>query len=672
MTTAELDVPTLKRIPADEKAGHPDVWFWAGWEPQKHYRRRGGSRGTLYFGNGPWVKNWEARLFSDEAIDLAADMGATVLMTQFYKGIGRQVESSLWPKLGDFTERCHRRGIKVWGYVQGSSLYPEFMLSERPDLYDWVSRDYHGEPQSWGASYFRLMPCLTSEAYRDYMLSVIRDGVSVVGLDGIQLDNSYYKHCWCTRCQDQFRSYLTERGDLEQTTAIPDARHIVAPPLPKNSDYVQDPLRIHWMEFGVQTRLHFYRQMRAAIKEANPDALFSSNSAYPRTDLASELRLGLSPANEGQLFDYCCAENGNQPRCEKGVFIGETDACLLAEAGGYRVWITAWRRGEFGNSPAPDAAGIWAVAAEEFSFGSAMMGNNWALRSGGEGDSFLCEKISTQTNAFAEVQEFFRTLYQEESLGSRRSWTDVAVLFDAHSLSIAAPSDMPALRQLMQYFFRTKIPFQFVFPGREIPDSVNTLVVWSASCLAKETLDQLSNFAGQPHRQVVASEAAGTFDEWHVPYDFGFLREWQQRTGMKILRPGAIKAGGNGASASHFHDATVALEPATRSVLDEFFLNEDAFSPRVRLSVPELVLVHTERSRDGDLLVHLRDQAGSGHPVCGAKVWVTDALQRSDSARFYAPGHIGDTVSAGSAEGGRQFLLPDFLHYGLLVIPAKS
>lgn len=667
MTTAILeDSVGLKRRPENPNPVMSEAWFWAGWEPHRHYQRRGGSRGTFYFGNGPWVEEWGQRLFSDEAIELAAGMGATILVTQFYKGIGRKMESSLWPALRDFTERCHRRGIKVWGYVQGSSIYPEFMSLERPDMDDWVSVDYHGKQQCWGASYFRLTPCLTSEAYRDYMVSVVRDGMSLVGLDDLHVDNSYYKHCWCERCQKKFRDYLTARGDLEQTTGIPDARHIKAPPLPKNSDHVQDPLRIHWIEFGVQVRLDFYRHLRAALKEENPDALLSGNSAFPRTDLACELRLALNPATEGEIFDYCCAENGNQPRLEKGVFIGQSDACLFAEAGGYRVWSTAWRQGAFGNSPPPDPAAVWAVAAEEFSHGAAILGNNWALRSAGEGGKFLCEQISAQSRSFEEAMRFFKELHREESLEGRQSWTDVGILVDAHSFSIAAPADPPALRQLTQYLFHAKIPFRFVFPGREFPASIQTLVVWSASCLSRKTLSELVGFAEKPGKQVLVSETSGVFDEWHVPHDFGFLRQWRQQPGIFVVRAGALKAAAAGASASHFHDAAVTLDAGHRTALDGFFLGED-FQPRMRFTLPESVLVHTERSQGGELLVHLREQSGSGQAVRGAKVWISDELNRAENARFHSPGRPQRVVSS----SGEEFSLPDFLHYGLLVVPEK-
>ncbi len=668
MTPTTLDAPLREGASAEAAPPGPEAWFWAGWEPRSHYQRRGGSRGTFYFGGGPWVEEWEQRLFSDDTIDLAAGMGATILVTRFYKGMGRRVESPAWPALRDFARRCHQRGLKVWGYCQGSSIYPEFMLSERPDLHEWVAKDYEGKPQSWSASYYRLAPCLTSEAYRDYLLSIVREGVGWVGLDGLHVDNSYYRHCWCERCQSRFRDYLAQRGDLEQTTGIPEARHLKAPPLPGSADLIQDPLRIHWMEFGVQVRHEFYRQLRAALKQENPQASVSANSAFPRADLACELRQALNPAREGELFDFCCAENGAQPRFEKGAVIGQTEAYLFAEAGGYRVWSTAWRSGAFGNSPPPGPAAIWAVAAEEFSHGTALLGNNWALRPAGEGGRFLCEAIPAQSAAFAEAARFFREVAAREALEGRRSWAEVGILVDAHSFSIAGLADPPALRQLMQYFFRAKIPFQFVFPGKPVPSSVRTLVAWASSCLSRETLEALAHFALEPGRRVVVSEASGVFDSWHVPHDFGFLREWRQRPGVSVIRADVGRAA-LPKSGAHLHDAVDGLDEASRSALDAFFLGE-AFRPQMRFELPETALVHLERSPEAGRLVHLREQAGSGQPVCGAKIWMAGKVE--GAVRFHTPGGLGGELAATpAARGGWEVHLPEFMHYGLLVLPEE-
>ena len=94
-----------------------ECWFWAGWEPMRHYRRMGKS-GSPFFGKGAWLPEWERRKFSHEMIDEAAKLGATVLVTEFFKGFGRRLEQETWPQLSAFVGYAHERGLKVWGYAR--------------------------------------------------------------------------------------------------------------------------------------------------------------------------------------------------------------------------------------------------------------------------------------------------------------------------------------------------------------------------------------------------------------------------------------------------------------------------------------------------------------------------------------------------------------------------
>lgn len=644
-----------------------ECWFWAGWEPRRHYRRRGGSPGTFYFGDGEWVEAWERRLFSDEGIQHAADLGATILMTQFYKGMGRRVESLLWPELRGFVSRCHGHGIKVWGYVQGASLYPEILRAEQPELDDWTARSYSGSLQKWGASYFRNRPCLTSPGYRDYFLGIAREGVRDIGLDGLQIDNNYYPHCWCERCQRKFREWLAARGDLEERTGIPDPAFVDAPPLPDKAERISDPLKVLFIQFGVEVRQDFYRSVREAVREENPAAAVSGNPGFPRGGLASKLKSAFDPSREAEIFDFVGAENGNQTRIENGAFVGQSEAFLFAEAGGYRAWGTSWRSGAFRHSPPPDAGAVWAVMAEEFSYGSAMPGNNWAFRPSGEGAGFLHERLGELAGAFREAGAFFRELARCELATARHSWTDVDVLVDPHSLSIGGPDNMHALREAMQYFQAAKIPARFVFPSQDIPESTNTLVVWGINCLSRTAMARLTDFARRPGRRVVLSDSSGLCDEWQVPYDFARVREWRNQPGFYIIEAGKKSGASVTNEASFFHDEYSRLGDTLRERFDAFFQTPQ-FPRRMRFDAPDFVLVHTEKTDDGRLLVHLRDQSGSGQPINGAEAWLAVG---QDSASFYAPGLGRVEVASEKSGEGRLFRLPEFSRYGLLVLPEK-
>lgn len=240
-----------------KETGKRGCWVWAGWEPDRFYKRVG-ANSTSYFGNGDWIPSWRNRIESDEMLRKLADQGATVLITRFFKGMGPEVEKADWPRLAEFVERANRHHLDVWGYMQGLGIFGEFVFPVRPEAREWVARDFSGNAQTWAGVYYRFAPCLGNAGYQAYVKDILTEGVGNIGLNGIHLDNSYYKHCYCTNCRQEFRKWLEERGDLEIRTGIPSA-DAVEPPPPVSPDMsvIPDPLVQLWIEFGVLKRLEF-------------------------------------------------------------------------------------------------------------------------------------------------------------------------------------------------------------------------------------------------------------------------------------------------------------------------------------------------------------------------------------------------------------------------------
>lgn len=655
---------------ADKKL--PECWFWAGWEPLRHYQRMGKS-GSPFFGKGAWLKEWDKRKFSDDLIDEALNAGATVIITEFFKGFGRALEQETWAKLADFVSRCHAKGLKVRGYMQTRSIYYETFGNEVEDWKSWAALNRDGSMQFFGRTYYRCAPCLSSPDYAQYVREVITDGVKAIGFDGIHMDNSYYQHCWCSRCAERFRDFLGQQEDFEENVGIPLSRHVEPPPVPAKGAMGLDPLQIFWLRFGVETRIGFFRTLRQHLAKELPGLVVSGNPAFPRGDAALIARC-VDPSREAEAFDFLCCENSNQPRIENGWIASQAEAHLLAEAGNYKIWITSWKSVPEGVEPPHAPGGIWAGLAEEYSFGGTL-GNNWALRPAGDHGKFFSEEAPEMIRTFREAVAFFRKVEEQTSPGPRGTFCDVAILHDPFSVSLHGTGEIRLNLALQQYLLKTGIPYRIIYPGQNVPKSVNTLVVFHTGAISDPHLDWIKSFAAQPGHVVWLAGNSAQNDEWSVPRNRSDLETLRREPGITFtpafgatwqkafLHPLTTHAH---RPSGYFEAEGIYLREEDWGAFHEFF-SSPAFRPTLRFTRPTNVMVHTQQTEDGRILIHFRDQAGGTELVDGVAVQFEEGFPSVVSASFTSPdSDLADLEPAGT------ITLPPFRHYALLILKVAS
>ncbi len=661
---------TTRSTPAAAKSDAPfstqrECWFWAGWEPDRYYRRIG-ARATEFFGNGEWVPQWRERLESAEALEAVRAAGGTVVMSRFYKGFGPEVERADWETLRGYVERAHEAGIKVLGYFQGQSLFGEFLFNERPEAVEWVARRYDGTLDTWGGAYNRFAPCLANAGYRQMMEEIASEGLRTVGLDGLHMDNNYYKHCYCAGCKARFRQWLGERGDLEERTGIVQPDYVEPPALFPQVELVSDPLALLWIEFGVQQRLEFMRAIRARVKAEKPSAVLTGNPAYLRT-FASRLSHALDAAREAQACDGVCIENGNRPRYRDGVLYTQADKLLAAEAVGLKSWVTGWAAGSSagdGHGAPHDAQMIWATMAEEFSFHRVALGNNWALRAGSDGPALLLEHEAGVWAEFRRAETFFRDL--EGRLGAGRSqWGEVALYMDTEALSISPGADAFAAQAALQKLLLERTPLRLLFQNQPVPVEVQTVLIVGQRALRAVELERLSAELSGRGGEVWLVGTCGTLDEWAVPRNRTHRERLEQLPGVRrFAGPEGRWVGTGAGDAKYFRGESPHFSQEGAAAFGEVLA---ALAPRLRLRVeaPEGVLLNVETAADGSLLLHLRDvrEAASGLEAGAVRVHGAGG----SAAGYALAWEPGRNLAASGAEG--RLLLPRFAHYACVVVP---
>lgn len=634
-----------------------ECWTFAGWEPDRQYRRMGG-RGLAFTGDGAWRDAWRARVTSRENARFMAECGITVAMTHFYKGFGVQAEAAEWGRLREFIANCYAEGVKVWGYVQGRSLFLETLLAERPDAEGWAARDWGGALQTWGGSYYRAAPCLTSRGYLDYMKEVVRIGLEDIGLDGIHNDNSYYRHCWCERCARLFRLWLDARPDLEERTGLPSAAHVQPPPLLEGWHRL-DPLQQLWAEFGAENRFAFLRQLREVARAAKSGAPYETNPAFPKVG-PYKTRLCVDPSREAEVCDVVCAENSNLARMEGGFPVSQAEAFLHGDAGGYHVLATAWTHGPDGLAPSDAPGLLWAGLAEEFSHHAAMLGNNWLLRPALDGERVLGDD-PVRREAHASAVRFFRGLHKRLALGQRCQWGELAVYVEPDALSHDEAGFL-AFRALVAWSLMRRVPLVFAYPGRPVPESARALLVCQQSWLSDGRLEELAASATSGRAPVLLAGLTGRFDERGLARNESDWQAWRQKPGFvadagRPLRWGAAAGG-------------LAMARPTEECFGEMnaLLDKACWAPRLSVEAPPHVLLNAEVAQDGRLLVHLRDQGGSEEALGGVRVRMGGGLADGRQVAFHAPEQESRVIVECGRREGEEVVLPAFRRYGLLVV----
>lgn len=629
------DAPSLGRSANHfSKVTNRDCWAWAGWEPDRFYRRLG-RNSTFYFGNGTWLADWRKRLQSPENLYQLQEIGVTLLVTRFFKGFGPKTEAKEWEEAVEFVRQAQKLGLKVWGYQQGGSLFGETLFLERPEARSWIAKTWEGRELTWGPSYFRFMPCLNNPEYQVFFQDILEQGICTLEFDGIHIDNNYYPGCYCDRCCKLFRDWLNQRPDLELVTGLPDAGAVFPPNLESPDSLIADPVRILWIAFNVETRHRFYRKMYRHLKSLRAGAQLCANPAYPR-NLSSRRNLSLDPSIEAEICDFLFAENGNQPGWEKRM-TSQAEAHLLADAGGYRTVSTswrhvpdAWRQGEPASNPPRASADIWTGLAEEFSHSRAMLGNNWMMRSSGNHDQMLADTMPEHMEAFRQAMSFFRDLETQVELPERRAWGEYGVLLNPVSLSLCGQATGEVSRAVIRYLQLRRLPFRVLFSADDVPPEMHHLIACHQLCLPDTEMAALLAFAQAPQRSLTLLGDSGRYNEWGVPRNETDWRTLFDQPGVRQFRlplPSGAEVAG-----AHLASGISRINCNLKTALDSAFQGSHR---RVRAAYQ--LLLNIESGTDGRLFIHLRDQSGKMREILGAGVFVGDVLPDHAELRAFLP-----------------------------------
>ena len=255
------------------------------------FRRRGGN-----------ARANEEEIFKEEhsinTINKLKEFGITMVRAHFYKGFGLKSEAKEIEMTRKFTEECHKRGVKVQGYLQFGTFQYETMYAEEPSSKNWARINQWGEKVgiTYGHQLFRYAPCLNQESYIQYLEKVIKKGIVDVKLDMIGFDNVGLvpepELCHCEECTKRFRAFVHKKNRLdteegrkitEEKYGYSDLSRIEIPSwkrwtMPITYFEVKDPLLQDWIDFKCETVKNVLERIKKFANKLNPAIVLEYNA----------------------------------------------------------------------------------------------------------------------------------------------------------------------------------------------------------------------------------------------------------------------------------------------------------------------------------------------------------------------------------------------------------
>lgn len=468
--------------------------------------------------SSPAWERWYRLAHEFESCRRIAATGYKLIEIHFLYGFGLRGEREEYELTKKMVDNAHRAGLKVMGYFQFFSVQSETFLPENPWAADCLQLDENGKKRQY--AYNRDALCFSHEKVRQYYLEGIQLGLEYCGLDGIRLDNTYNKTCYCDNCQKLFKRYLRDTFDEQNARRIfgfyPLTGCNLAPAAAPS-----DPLWQATTDFEVERMNDMMRLLRGQVKRVNPEAIFGGNPAIYRSPDEIAAVNHVYPPELGMSHDLVCSENPLFPARTGDSVRHQALAYKTGQANGFKVYgCHHQHRG--GALRWPESAAECALSMfEALAFGGHVPVTVWGIRMDGDESKTLYERPeyleATRDVAgfIAEHGELFRDAASEARLG---------VYVNRSSMSFDYDHCWYSLQGLFQIFLKRHILFRMVDtddPGKM--DGLDVLIVADVRLVSDMMLNAFADFVGHGGKLIMTGEAC-RFDEFMLTRESDGLR----------------------------------------------------------------------------------------------------------------------------------------------------
>ncbi len=455
----------------------------------------------------PEWERWYLKTHEYDSLRKMADAGYELIEIHFLYGFGLQGERKEVELTKKMTSNAHRAGLKVVGYFQFFSVQQELFFKENPWAAECLQLKADGTRHQY--DYDRPALCFSHERVRKYYLDGIELGLTYCNLDGIRLDNDYYRGCYCDKCQKLFRQHLHKKfnpDEAEKVFGIRDLRHIVMPPHQRGSD----PAWLEMVKFRQEQRQQMMKLIKEKIRSIKPEGILGGNPAVTRR-IEDASRINLYIPDLGETHDLVCAENSLFPARSKSSIRGQYLIYKYGQAAGFSVFASHHLYRE-GRIRWPETSEECALSLfEALAFGGHTPCTTWGIRKDGQKTLYQRPLFMKAT---ASISDFLKK--HQAMFGSLEPAARVGIYTNRESQIADAENCFASLQGAALALLKGRIPFRLIpFDNAESLNGLELLIVPNVRLISDAQVKIIKDFVKRGGKVMLTGES-GKFDEYFL------------------------------------------------------------------------------------------------------------------------------------------------------------
>jgi len=618
-------------------------WTFGAHEPYTMYRRMGvRSTGGIH-GNCYWLPDWFKWWDSEDCPRLMESLGLNWLLCRFYKGMGWEEEKKDFPNVKRFVENCHKHGVKAVAYIQFSTIYPETMKREIPNLEDWAARRANGTIYYY-SRYFRWEPCFNEPKFEEYLKKIIRIALEEGKFDGIFFDNAYMKPCFCNRCKALFHAHLqtipnpADRFGFDSLSAFGMPEYEKLP-----WGEVREPLLQEFNLWRTKRMTALYKRFYSYAHSIRPDCVVAANICpYRAPNTVGNKSVDMTEFPK--CFDLVMGQVNNCPHVEEdNVIVSRVRDLKYARE--YAATYFASCDGAAGDNANEIEDSYLLPLIEDLVFGGVPADRTIMAPYPEKPEYVNHTRLERRRPMLAAFNAFAKA---NRHLFAAKDWMPVRFLVSGHAMMHSQLS-FDSLMASEEAALRGHVPFGYSVSTDENPlphaNDAAVIVVANQTCLSDGQIAALVEYAKKGGRLVCTGES-GRYDEWNRQRFSNPLKDAVAELSNVTWRdePDVAKD----KRMTHIQYALYPPEKGVQPMLDD--LAKVGFKPQVEvLSAPETVFAQYKQDAAGNVCsVHLVNYVFR-KPVKGVRIRIPvgeapvftapfDGAQFGGTPREVAPG----------------------------------
>ncbi|MGH9470815.1 MAG: hypothetical protein ACRD1N_10810, partial [Terriglobia bacterium] len=399
-------------------------------------------------GEPVWLETEDRKDSSERAVSRLKDIGVSMAIIHFFKGFGLVAEKDHIAAAKSLAALLKKYEIRVGLYVGSTIAYETFLL-EKPEAEEWFVPDYLGDPVFYDDQTFRKRVYFMHPGYVDYIKRVVRIGIEELKADDMDFDNT----SWQARpaifqhplAVEDFRAYLRNNHSPEELTerlGFSDVKYVLPPKYGRPLTTINDPLFQLWADFRCYQLNAYYAEMRALIRELNPQAALSANPSSGMAGVNTIWVQGTSYPGLVPHLDLVWTEEGNNAAIS-------ADGILISKIRTYKMATILNSRILTYTAGSHDIAGSLALA-ESMAFNRQTLGMVGGMLAGSQ----LPAGQRRYVKFFHDNFDCYRGV---------ENVPEVAVLYSYATMGFN--NDRPAVSFMLftQTLIQARIPFDIIF-----------------------------------------------------------------------------------------------------------------------------------------------------------------------------------------------------------------